>query len=228
MNNQSSSTLISRIVLRFALCLLMTGILIPVAIFTPCESAAAEEAIYVKVLVARVRQAPSTESPIAFRLRRGDRVIVDRKQGEWYHIKHFGGQTGWAHKNLFAPMALDGQKAAGQIYTIKSVRVSVDAGKTEAIAFQMDGFQPPETFVLKGDRPRIVCDFLSTRVLDSVGNRVEPKGTLVKDIRIAPYGGGAPRVRVVLDLTPGHNYVVDQTFYKKENRYTVTVAAKIP
>jgi hypothetical protein len=88
----------------------------------------------------------------------------------------------------------------------------------------MDGFKPPETFVLKGDQPRVVCDFMNTRILGSVGNRIESGGALIKDIRIAPYGGGAPRVRVVLDLTPGHNYVVDQTFYKKENRYTVTVA----
>jgi len=227
MKNQPSSTFVSRTVARFTLCLLMTGILIPVAVFTPCESAAAE-VLYVKVLVARVRQAPNTESPIAFRLRRGDRVIVDRKQGEWYHIKHVDGQTGWAHQKLFISTALDGQKPAGQIYTIKSVLVSIDAGKKEAIAFQMDGFQPPETFVLKGDRPRIVCDFMNTRLLGNVGNRVEPKGTLVKDIRIAPYGGGAPRVRVVLDLTPGRTYVVDQTFYKEENRYTVTVATKLP
>jgi len=228
MNSQLSSTLGFKTIARLTLCLLMTGILIPIAIFTPCESAAAEESLYVKVLVARVRQAPNTDSPIAFRIRRGDRVIVDRKQGEWYHIKHLDGQTGWAHKKLFAPTTLDGQKAAGQIYIIKSVRLSVDAGKKEAIAFQMDGFQPPETFVLKGDRPRVVCDFLNTRVIGSVGNRVEPKGTLVKDIRIAPYGGGAPRVRVVLDLTPGRSYVVDQTFYKKENRYTVTIAAAAP
>jgi SH3-like domain-containing protein len=228
MKNQSSSTLISRTVVRFTLCILMTGILVPAALFTPGESAAAEETLYVKVLVARVRQAPNTDSPIAFRIRRGDRVIADRKQGEWYHIKHFDGQTGWAHQKLFISTALDGQAAAGQIYTIKSVRVSVDAGKKETIAFQMDGFQPPEAFVLKGDRPRVVCDFLNTRLLGNVGNRVEPKGTLIKDIRIAPYGGGAPRVRVVLDLTPGRSYVVDQTFYKKENRYTVTIAAEVP
>ena len=69
----------------------------------------------------------------------------------------------------------------------------------------------------------MVCDFLNTRVLDSLGDRVESEGTLVKDIRIAPYGGGAPRVRVVLDLSPGRNYEVDQTFYKKENRYIITV-----
>lgn len=219
------STLCFKTITRLTFCLLMIGIFAPAALSTFIASAAAEETVYVQVLVARVRLAPTTESPIVFRIRRGDRVVVDQKQGEWYHIKHYDGQTGWAHKKLFAPTALDGQTTTEQIYTIKSVRVNLDAGEKEAIAFQMDGFQPPETFVLKGDRPRVVCDFLNTRVLDSVGNRVESGGSLIKDIRIAPYGGGAPRVRVVLDLTPGRNYVIDQTFYKKENRYTVTVAA---
>ena len=228
MNTQFSRTLFSRIVIRLSLCLMLTGALLPLHLFASQEAEAAEESYYVKVLVARVRQAPTTESPIAFRIRRGDQVVVDQKQGEWYHIKHTSGQTGWAHEKLFTSTALDGQTAGGQVYTITSVLMDIEAGEKEAIAFQMDGFQPPETFVLKGDRPRVVCDFMNTRVLDSVGNRVEAKGVLVKDIRIAPYGGGAPRVRVVLDLTPGRNYVVDQTFYKKENRYTVTVAASAP
>ena len=210
---------------RLTLCLLTIGILIPAILLTPAESVAADETLYVKVLVARVRQAPTTEAPIAFRIRRGDLVVADRKQGEWYHVRHADGQTGWAHQKLFAPAAPGSEKAAGQVYTITSVQVKVEAGKKESIAFQMDGFQPPETFVLKGDRPRVVCDFLNTRVLDSVGNRVASGGSLVKDIRIAPYGGGAPRVRVVLDLSPGQSYVVDQTFYKQENRYTVTIAA---
>ena len=228
MKAQPSSTLFFRTVLRLTLCLTVAGILVPVSLFNPFEAAAAEETLYVKVLVARVRQAPSTESPIAFRIRRGEQVVADRKLGEWYHIQHAEGQTGWAHEKLFAAAALDGEKDAGKVYTINSVRVNVEAGEKEAIAFQMDGFQPPETFVLKGDRPRIVCDFLNTRVGGSLGNRVEPKGAVVKDIRIAPYSGGSPRVRVVLDLTPGRDYVVDQTFYKKENRYIVTIAANVP
>ena len=207
------------------LCLVVLGILISTSLCNPFEAAAEEETLYVKVLVARVRQAPTTESPIAFRIRRGERVVADRKQGEWYHIKHVGGQAGWAHKKLFVAAALDGEKDSAKVYTIRSVSVAVDAGEKEAVAFELDGFQPPETFVLKGARPRIVCDFLNTRVLDSVGNRAESKGALIEDIRIAPYGGGAPRVRVVLDLAPGRNYIVDQTFYKKENRYTVTIAA---
>ena len=228
MKSQLSFTLLFRTVMWSILGLMMTGILIPVSLFNPGEAEAAQETLYVKVLVARVRQAPSTEAPILFRVRRGDRVVVDRKQGEWYHIQYFDGQAGWAHQKLFTTTAQDSAESTGQIFHLKSIRLEVHSSEKEAITFQLDGFHPPETFVLKGEHPRVVCDFLNTRVRDSVGNRIESEGALVKDIRIAPYGGGAPRVRVVLDLNPGRNYGIDQTFYKKENRYIVTVVAAAP
>ena len=41
-----------------------------------------------------------------------------------------------------------------------------------------------------------------------IGDRIESKGTLIKDIRIAPYGGIAPRVRIVLDLSAGQHYEI--------------------
>ena len=224
----SVHTNIYRAVTRNAFCLALAcaGFLLFASLSD--ATAAAGETLYVKVLVARVRQAPSTESPILFKVRRGDPVVVNQKKGDWYHIQHPDGRAGWAHQNLFTATAQTGRDTTGQNFYIKSVHLKVLSGEKEAIAFQLDGFQPPETFVLKGEQPRVVCDFLNTRVLDSVGDRVESKGFLVKDIRIAPYGGGAPRVRVVLDLNAGRNYEIDQTFYKQENRYIVTVAAAEP
>ena len=129
---------------------------------------------------------------------------------------------------MFSATAQNGPQTSGQDYHLKSVRLKSISNNKETIAFQLDGSHTPETFILKGERPRVVCDFLNTRVLDSVGDRVESEGTLVKDIRIAPYGGGAPRVRVVLDLAPGRSYEIDQTLFKKENRYVITVNATIP
>lgn len=225
MNNPFSLKLTRRIVIRIALCLIMTGALFPYYFLTPQEAGAAEETVYVKVLVARVRQAPSTESPILFKVRRGDPVVVGQKQGEWYHIRHPDGRMGWAHQKLFTAQTQDSSQTPGQNHYLTSVRLNVLSSVEETISFQLDSFQPPETFVLKGERPRVVCDFLNTRVPDSVGDRVESNGSLVKDIRIAPYGGGAPRVRVVMDLNPGRNYAIGQTFFKKERRYVVTVSA---
>ena len=228
MNNKPSSTAFYRIATRYGLFLMLAAALIPVSLFNPCEAKAAQETLYVKVLVARVRQAPSTESPILFKIRRGDPVVVDQEKGEWYHIRHVDDRQGWAHRNLFTATSENSGKTTGPSYFLKAVSMQVLSDAKEAVVFQVDGFQPPETFVLKGERPRVVCDFLNTRVRDNVGNRIEPNGALVKDIRVAPYGGGVPRVRIVLDLNPGRNYVVDQTFYKQENRYIVTVAAAVP
>jgi uncharacterized protein YgiM (DUF1202 family) len=223
MKSLLSSTFSFRAIMRLALCIMMTGIIILVSLFNPCAAEAAEDTFYVEVLVARIRQAPTTESPILFRARRGDPMVVDRKQGVWYHVKHPDGRTGWAHKKLFSATAQNSPQTSGRDHYINSVYMKSISNDKETIAFQLDSSHKPETFVLKGERPRVVCDFLNTRVLDSVGDRVEPEGTLVKDIRIAPYGGGAPRVRVVLDLTPGRNYAIDQTLFKKENRYVITV-----
>jgi SH3-like domain-containing protein len=228
MNNPFSLNLKRRIVNRMARCLIIIGALFAFYCLIPPEPEAAEETIYVKVLVARVRKAPSTESPILFKVRRGDPVVVDQKQGEWYHIRHPDGRMGWAHQKLFTVQTQDNAQTPGQNHNLTSVQLNVLSSVKETISFQLDSFHPPETFVLKGERPRVVCDFLNTRVLDSVGDRVESNGSLVKDIRIAPYGGSVPRVRVVLDLSPGRRYMVDQTFYKQENRYIVTVAAAVP
>ncbi len=194
----------------------------------PGTAAAAEETVYVEVLVARVRQAPTTESPILFRVRRGDPVTVKEKKGDWYRILHPNGRIGWAHQKLFTASAQNSRQAAGQGYFIKSVSVEALSAEKEAVSFVLDGFHPPETFVLKEEPPRVVCDFLNTRIREEIGNRIESKGTLIKDIRIAPYGGIAPRVRIVLDLSAGRHYEIDQTFYKKENLYIVTVNATTP
>ena len=228
MKNTSSSTAFYRIATRYALCLVFAAALIPICLLNPFKAEAAPETLYVKVLVARVRQAPSTASPILFKIRRGDPVVVDQEKGEWYHIRHVDDRQGWAHRNLFTATSENGGRTTGRSYFLNAVSMQVLSGTKEAVVFQVDGFQPPETFVLKGERPRVVCDFLNTRARDNIGDRIEPAGSLVKDIRVAPYGGGTPRVRIVLDLNPGSNYVVDQTFYKKENRYIVTVAAAGP
>ena len=228
MNNQRSATLLFGLLMRSALCLVLTGILVPFALLDPQEARAAEETVYVNVLVARVRQAPTTDAPIVFRIRRGDPVVVQKKQNQWYYIRYPDGRMGWAHQKLFTATAQDSAATTVPSHFIKSVTMKVVSRNRETVAFELDGFHPPETFVLKGDLPRVVCDFMNTRINDNIGDRIETKGALVRDIRVAPYGGVSARVRIVLDLSADGHYEIDQTFYKKENIYMVTVSTAVP
>jgi tetratricopeptide (TPR) repeat protein len=57
--------------------------------------------ISLKVPVGRVREAPSLDSRIKYRLRQGDEATVIESQGDWYAIKPNGHESGWAHRSLF-------------------------------------------------------------------------------------------------------------------------------
>jgi len=54
-----------------------------------------------KVGFGRVREKPSLDSPIKFRLKNPDTVSIVEKEGDWYLVKLEDGRTGWVHQNLF-------------------------------------------------------------------------------------------------------------------------------
>jgi len=212
--------------------LTVVAVLVCAALFTffiaPDFCSAATETVHVNVLVARVRNAPTTTAPILFRIRRGDSVTLIRAQNDWYSIKTPDGLTGWAHQSLFTKAQTEHQTTTASKAVIQSIHhQAVNDGQAE-VSFQISGFHPPETFVLSGDKPRVVCDFMDMRVSTGLGPRLQTGESVVKDIRISPYGGTVPRVRIVLDLIAGPSYTVDQTFFKKENLYVVSVQSKAP
>jgi quercetin dioxygenase-like cupin family protein len=48
---------------------------------------------------------------------------------------------------------------------------------------------------------------------------------VVKGIRVGVHKDPKPKVRVVLDLNPGHNYEVEQFFFEKENYYALRISS---
>ncbi|MCF8052893.1 MAG: SH3 domain-containing protein [Desulfobacterales bacterium] len=63
----------------------------------------------VAVDVAMVRQEPSAQAPIRFRLYGQEKVEVLSAEKEWLQIRRINGWIGWAHESLFLPA----QKEAG-------------------------------------------------------------------------------------------------------------------
>jgi len=57
------------------------------------------QALTIKVRVGRVREGPSLDSRIKFRLKKGQMVSIVEEKDDWYLIAR---RTGWAHKSLFS------------------------------------------------------------------------------------------------------------------------------
>ena len=55
----------------------------------------------VRVRVGRVREGPSLDSRIKFRLKKGQMVSIDEQKDEWYLVTLADGRAGWAHQMLF-------------------------------------------------------------------------------------------------------------------------------
>jgi len=107
--------------------------------------------------------------------------------------------------------------------TVKEIRADLTAGGEEKVLVSLNGFYPPETFVLEERIPKIVCDFPDTVLGKGIKHPIEVNGKFIQRIRIGFHEGSASRLRIVLDLVPDQEYVVERTFFQKENLYILTV-----
>ena len=96
----------------------------------------------------------------------------------------------------------------------------------EKIMIELNGYYPPETQVLEGDTPKIVCDFQNVRMEKSIKRLIPVNGEYVLQIRTGIHPPPAPKSRVVVDLVAGHNYNVEQLFYENENIYSLIIREK--
>jgi hypothetical protein len=85
---------------------------------------------------------------------------------------------------------------------------------------------PPETFALEGEKPRLICDFFAASLHKDIDREIEVNGDLIKKIRIGRHENPEKKVRIVMDLVPDQEYVVEHIFYKKEKLYTLVIKEK--
>jgi tetratricopeptide (TPR) repeat protein len=58
--------------------------------------------VTIRVPIGRVREGPSLDSRVKFRLKKGQYVSIIERKGEWLLIELADGRTGWAHQSLFS------------------------------------------------------------------------------------------------------------------------------
>jgi hypothetical protein len=106
---------------------------------------------------------------------------------------------------------------------IKKIRFEKTSQSEEKVFFTLNGFYPPEIFGLKGETPRIVCDFFNAQLKNAMNRLIETNGDFIKDIRIGVHSSPKPKIRVVLDLVPNQTYDVQQIFFRKENIFLIII-----
>lgn len=101
---------------------------------------------------------------------------------------------------------------------IKKVVFHETNGQSESVDFYLNGPWLPIAFALKGDNPRVVFDFMETRLAQSVPSSIAAKGEMIQKIR---FGRHSDKIRVVMDLVPDEAIDFDQKFNEKDNILTV-------
>ncbi len=183
------------------------------------------ETLYMKVPVGRVRKAPSMDADIFFYLKKSDRVsVLDTRDG-WYLIETTDGRRGWAHGMLFSMDAPQHQAGADN-NLIRAILVETPGPNRRGVHIVLSDYHLPRTMVLEGERPRVVCDFYGLHLSSGIKKEVEYGTGLVRAVRVGTHLGENPKIRIVVDLVPEHDYIVEQRFILEENVYLLDIRLK--
>lgn len=101
---------------------------------------------------------------------------------------------------------------------IKDVRFQINDDGSELVIFHLSGPSFPKAFALRGEKPRVVFDFMDTQLFGNVPSVVSASGNMVDKIRM---GRHENKVRVVLDLATVGPVDFDQDFNQQENILTI-------
>lgn len=189
------------------------------------EPNAHSDNLYVRVSVGRVRSDASETGAITTRLFKGERIKVLAKEGDWLQINTEDGDEGWAHRMLFSKTAPT-DPVEDNLSCINGIRIANLTEKGGDVFVELSTYSLPRTMMLKGERPRLVCDFYGfTPGLNLVKHIAIKKGPL-RAIRLGYHSGKPSKTRVVIDLLPEYKYIVDKKFIVENNTYCIHIRLK--
>jgi hypothetical protein len=183
-----------------------------------------QKTLYVNVPVGRIRQEASLDAKITSRLYKGERVIVEESSMDWYRIDAEDGRKGWAHRELFSKDAPPSVKRSKPL--IKAIWVEECTEEKGKIFIELDGYHLPKILVLEGGRPRVACDFHGIEADPALQKTMAVYTGIVQSIRLGVHGEGKAKTRVVVDLLPQNNYIVEQQYFIEKDIYLLEIHSK--
>jgi hypothetical protein len=103
---------------------------------------------------------------------------------------------------------------------VKSIKYKKERDH-EKVFIALNKFSAPKILTLEGNKPRIVIDIQNVSFW-SGQYRTPVNGKLIKQIRTYLHRD-IEKLRVVLDLNPSENYLINQINYQTENIYCIEV-----
>ena len=106
---------------------------------------------------------------------------------------------------------------------VEGINFKADNFGPEKVLIYLNRFYLPKIFAIEGKQPRIVVDL--DNVISWQGKPVmDVDGIFVKKIRTHLHST-KKKLRIVLDLNPSRNYVADQSYFKNDNIFCITISA---
>ena len=110
---------------------------------------------------------------------------------------------------------------------LKDIRFEKTSSQEERIHIAVRDFSPPKLFAIQGDKPRVVCDFLGAGLVGTVKTQHTVDGSYIRRIRVGIHRDPT-KIRVVLDLTPEHNYDVRQMYVQDQEIFILAITPASP
>ncbi len=92
--------------------------------------------------------------------------------------------------------------------------------REERVRFRLNGFHPPKISTREETLPEVVCDFAGAELAENIDRQLETGGNLVQRITAKETEAG---VRVILELTRGKDFDLQQIFFRDGNFFVVVV-----
>ncbi len=109
---------------------------------------------------------------------------------------------------------------------ILNIQTDNSSAGSESIQIVLTGFFPPETQVIEGETPKIICDFPNVRMDRHIQRDIAVNGKFIQQIRTGIHPPPESKSRIVIDLVPQHDYEVEQLYYQKDNIYSMVIREK--
>jgi len=183
---------------------------------------------FVQVDVGNVRDEPSMHSKVKFQVQKGCSVTVTDKRDDWYAIQMDDGRFGWVYQTLIADSLVPQKDIQSGVREITAIEVEPPVEDVVKLRFQLSAPHVPETVIIDEGNPRVVCDFVGTRIAPDIGSRIDVNNGMIEKIRIGLHQRPQSKVRVVLDLVPGRQYEIKDVSKERAGAFVLQITAKRP